>query len=105
MPVVVGNFDPNKGRIAKSWTIRPDTKVIAGNNLYHMATPTDVFNGMEYKYHKVWIPYTRTIHADTGSSEVPAQLPKFVMMFRCGQQNTTAWDVAQIYTQCVFKDL
>lgn len=105
VPVVVGNFDANKGRVVKSFKIRPDTRVIAGNNLYHMATPADIYNGIEYKYHKVWIPYPHTVRADAGASEIPTQMPKFAMLFRCSQQNTTAWDVSQIYTQCVFKDM
>lgn len=105
VPVVVGNFDSNKGRVVKSFRIRPDTRVIAGNNLYHMATPTDIYNGIEYKYHKLWIPHEMTVTADSGSSEIPANLPKYCLLFRCGQQNNTAWDVSQIYTQCVFKDL
>lgn len=105
VPVVVGNFDSNKGRVVKSFRIRPDTRVIAGNNLYHMATPTDIYNGIEYKYHKLWIPFSQTVTADSGSAEIPPGCPKFCVMFRCGQQNTTAWDVSQVYTQCVFKNM
>lgn len=105
VPVVVGKFDPNIGRVVKSYKLKPDTKVIPGNNLYHMATPSDINVAHEMKYHKVFIPYNHVIHAASGSAEIPTQMPKFCLAFRCAQQNTTAWDVQYVYTQCVFKDM
>lgn len=105
MPVVVGNMDPNVGRVVKSWKIRPDTKVTPGNYQYHMATPTNVNVANEMKYYKVFVPYAQLVTADGGSSEIPTKSPKFVLMFHCPQQNNSAWDVQYVYAQCVFKDV
>lgn len=105
VPVVVGQMDPNVGRVVKSWKIRPDTKVTPGNYKFHMATPTDVNVANEMKYYKVFIPFKQNVVADGGSAEIPTRSPKFVLMARCSQQNTTSWDLQYVYTQCVFKDV
>lgn len=105
IPIPVGKFDANVGRIVKSFIVRPDTRVMAGNNLVHMATPTDVYNAIEYKYHKIFIPYKRTITTAGGSAEIPHMLPKFCLLLHCPQQNTTAWDTQYVYTQAVYKDM
>lgn len=102
---VVGRFDPQLGRVVKSFKIRPDARVIPGNNLYHMATPADVNVANEFKYYSCFVPYKSTVTADDGSAQIPLRMPKFAIAFRCAQQNTTAWDIQYVYTQAVFKDL